>query len=355
MNKQLSIYLDGLRFLASVAVFFAHIPGFMGGYLWQLGGGGHLAVVFFFVLSGFVISFVTTSKEKNATTYAVNRLARIYSVAGPAIFLTVAAYGFISVADPESYHKLKATLYDPLTTTLAAVFFLNQSWREIIFFTNGPYWSLGYEVVYYAFCGVFLFTVGRRRVIYLLVLVAAMGPSIALYLPVWFLGYLSYRVTVRTKLSLSSALPLFVFSFLLFLIMPLSGLLAKANASSMALMNSWWPGLINSNATSFVGDYMMAALVSINFIAFSSLGEERSVFGAQIGSLIKKLSAHTFSIYLYHMPLLYVMAALYPHKGHVLMNAISCLVATPLLIFALSTQTENKKQVFRRYFERLLA
>lgn len=354
MNKQLSTYLDALRFLAAVSVFFAHAPGFMGGMLWQLGGGGHHAVVFFFVVSGFVISFVTATKEKDARTYAVNRLARIYSVAGPAIVLTTAAYYFIGSADPEAFGKLEATLYDPVTTLLSALFFLNQSWREVIFFTNGPYWSLGYEVPYYAFFGVLLFARGVPRTLGLVAVLAVMGPSVALYLPVWLLGVFCHRSTQRKELPLAAAFSLFGLSLALFFFV-LPGALRSINAASGELLAPCCAGLINMNARSFAGDYLMAALVAANFIAFAPLGRRYRIFGPRLAGIVRELSSHTFSIYLYHMPLLYIAGALYPHDRHPLINAFACLVVVPLLIYGLSLLTENKKHVFRFFFERRLA
>ena len=41
-----------------------------------------------FVLSGYVISFVSSIKETSFEQFAVSRLARVYSVALPAVFLT---------------------------------------------------------------------------------------------------------------------------------------------------------------------------------------------------------------------------------------------------------------------------
>jgi len=353
MNKPLSIYLDALRFLAAVTVFFSHVPGFMGGRLWQLGGGGHYAVIFFFVLSGFVISFATATKERDAGTYAVNRLARIYSVAGPAIVLTTATYYFIGSTDPEAFGKLEATLYDPVTTVLSALFFLNQSWREVIFFTNGPYWSLGYEVHYYVFFGVLLFARGVPRVLGLLAVLAVMGPSVALYLPIWLLGLFCHRYTQRKELSLPAALGLFGLSLTLFILLP--GFLPGINTASGEFFLPCCARLINWNARTFVGDYLMAILVAANFIAFAALGRRYRVFGPRLAGIVRELSSHTFSIYLYHMPLLYVASALYPHERHPLANAVASLVIVPLLIYGLSLVTENRKHMFRLFFERRLA
>ena len=50
---------------------------------------GNDAVMVFFVLSGFVIAYVADKKEKTFHDYALSRLARLYSVAAPALALTV--------------------------------------------------------------------------------------------------------------------------------------------------------------------------------------------------------------------------------------------------------------------------
>jgi peptidoglycan/LPS O-acetylase OafA/YrhL len=92
MNKQFSIYLDLIRFTAALFVFISHVPRFSGSWLWQLTGFGHEAVVIFFVLSGFVISYVVFDKNESPQKYITNRLSRIYSVSIPAILLTVTLY-----------------------------------------------------------------------------------------------------------------------------------------------------------------------------------------------------------------------------------------------------------------------
>ena len=53
---------------------------------------GHLATLavgVFFVLSGFVIGYAVHEREKDARSYFVGRAARVYSVAVPALVLTL--------------------------------------------------------------------------------------------------------------------------------------------------------------------------------------------------------------------------------------------------------------------------
>ena len=92
-----SLYLDLLRFTAAVAVFLDHLtptpsqPSIRAtGGLARVGNYGELAVAIFFVLSGYVISYVTSTRETTVQSYAVSRISRLYSVVVPALVLTFA-------------------------------------------------------------------------------------------------------------------------------------------------------------------------------------------------------------------------------------------------------------------------
>ena len=63
MTKALSLYLDALRFGAAFTVFLSHYGKFNGGLFWQIQPYGVTAVIVFFVLSGFVIAWVTEARN----------------------------------------------------------------------------------------------------------------------------------------------------------------------------------------------------------------------------------------------------------------------------------------------------
>ena len=85
MKREVSLYLDTLRFLAAFAVFVQHFAWqhFSGGLFWQIGPFGAQAVIVFFVLSGYLIGYVTDRESTTARGYALDRAARIYSVRRP--------------------------------------------------------------------------------------------------------------------------------------------------------------------------------------------------------------------------------------------------------------------------------
>jgi peptidoglycan/LPS O-acetylase OafA/YrhL len=105
MTKETSIYLDLIRFTAAAFVLIYHSYGtnITGGFLWQFGQYGHTAVIIFFALSGYVISYVATTKEKTLSEYVLSRTSRIYSIALPAILVTLICNELGNVVIQEHY------------------------------------------------------------------------------------------------------------------------------------------------------------------------------------------------------------------------------------------------------------
>ncbi|MBD0917172.1 acyltransferase family protein [Klebsiella michiganensis] len=88
MNKLTSIYLDLIRFTAALVVVLSHAAGFTSLKIPIISGLGTEAVVVFFVLSGYVIAYVSNNKENNYAAFFKARAIRIYSVLVPAILIT---------------------------------------------------------------------------------------------------------------------------------------------------------------------------------------------------------------------------------------------------------------------------
>lgn len=136
--------LDGLRGLCAMSVLVGHLVlvshllvwrgVYPGHFLTIIGSFGHLAVLIFFVLSGFVIGYTTPEQFtlKNAKQYIFRRLIRLY----PIYFIAI----ILSFAVSEKPFNL--------TQFLSHLFFL-QHWIVPIIDTNGPLWSLHYEFFFY--------------------------------------------------------------------------------------------------------------------------------------------------------------------------------------------------------------
>jgi peptidoglycan/LPS O-acetylase OafA/YrhL len=146
--------LTSLRFWAAAIVVLNHLDAAQLGFLPEIVQGwcqsGYEAVTFFFVLSGFILTYVYSSSRENEALnvsvrhFHVARLARI----GPAYYL-----GLVLLLPPFVYGFAVAGIMAADTFALAtiAVPSLLQAWFPPVSFSwNGPAWSLSVEVFFYA-------------------------------------------------------------------------------------------------------------------------------------------------------------------------------------------------------------
>jgi peptidoglycan/LPS O-acetylase OafA/YrhL len=160
----LSLYLDLVRFWLLPVFFLSIFPqtDYIRGLWWRLGNYGAVGVIIFFVLSGYVIAYVLSTRENSIGPYFSNRISRLYSVALPALILTFTLDSVGIFINPDFY-QMKAVLWRPESWSgyISSIFFLNE--YQIFDFggispgTNGPYWSLSFEATYYLVAGVAIF------------------------------------------------------------------------------------------------------------------------------------------------------------------------------------------------------
>ncbi len=190
-GRNASVLLDVLRFAAAVAVALSHMPlHFVAAGPIISERSGNLAVCVFFVLSGFVIRYVTVARVADGRSYWIDRASRIYSVVVPMLLLTfllepAAAWWspavYRSMVLPFSWGEIPLEALQNLSFTVGWWGFGSPP------LSNGPFWSLSFECVYYALYGVWQYAPRRRWVVVPLLLLAT-GPAISLLFPIWLLG-----------------------------------------------------------------------------------------------------------------------------------------------------------------------
>lgn len=345
MKKETSLYLDAVRFLAAAFVFIDHASSgrYTGGLLWQLAPLGPQAVMVFFVLSGFVITYVTETKEQSLRSYTISRASRIYSVALPALILTF-------VLD-EIARNIKPFLFNSswgyewtgrLSQFSHALVFLNQTWyNNINIGSNLPYWSLGYEVWYYVLFSIALFSSGLRKVLLLLLVLLFIGPKIVALFPIWLLGFLAYRICSRSKLSANLGLFLFVTSTVCLVLYELY------------VIRYGIPKLYNNflKVRLLYQDYIIGILFFIQVIGFNFSASFFSRILVFFKHPIRWLAGATFSLYLFHMPLCQFLSALSLWAANSWESRVMIYFGVPLIVFMLAHYTERKKHLWRRGIE----
>lgn len=358
MNRATSIYLDLVRFLAAVAVLLTHLAyaRFTGGLLQPWRTYGNDAVMVFFVLSGYVIAHTVASRDRDFRSYLVSRLARLYSVALPAIVLTLALDHLGKAIAPAMYDGFWYQGSDPLQRILRAATFTNELWFDSVrLFTNGPYWSLGYEFWYYMIFAAACFLRGAPRIATLGGLLALVGPKIMLLLPIWLLGVWVHRVNVRAAVGRALGWTLFAGSFALYA-------LFRALGCRDALLHWTWARfgkrfvegqLAWSNE--FLAAYVIGALVAANFVGMNAIAQDLAPLLARYERRIRDWAGYTFSIYLFHYPILQCLAAALPIEPRAWWNAALLFTLTLAACRLLGRWTEQRKDLARTVAETLAA
>jgi peptidoglycan/LPS O-acetylase OafA/YrhL len=341
MRRTTSLYLDAVRWFAASIVLLSHVSygGLTGGQLQFLSGFGIQAVDIFFVLSGFVVAHTYVTRETGPRSYAVNRAVRIYSVALPAIILTVLFDRLGLMQNPAVYAD---DPYQPLNLglVLRTVLFLGESWNAHRFpGSDGPYWSLSFEVWYYVGFGVFVFFPARWRWVGAAAVAAIVGPKIALMFPVWLMGVATYRLCGRRRIT--RRLGWFL------LVAPLPAYMAL-QCVTIAGPQPFMPLAGWASMMSIGHNYILGALFSIHLLGFNTVSDAFTSGLERIAKPIRWIAGTTFSIYLVHLPTMFLLAAISPFARGSAANAgflVAGAVATCLVFAALF---ERPKDFWRR-------
>lgn len=351
MNRETSLYLDVCRFLAAGVVFLSHVATrqLSGGFLWQVTDFGEDAVAVFFVLSGFVIGYVTSERETDARNYAINRLARLYSVALPALALTFLLDAAGAAIRPEFYSPAYID-YGAGDTPLrlgVGLLFLNEVWNaHIVMGSNGPYWSLGFEAWYYVVFGLAVFGPARWRLAACGLALAVAGPKIAALFPLWLGGVGLFHFMKRREVSAALGWYLFLGAPVLFLAVH------YGFAGSRGHMFAPF-ALTAERAQTILYFTLLGLLFAVHILGFRAVSAAFAPFLDRHAAAIRAVAGTTFSLYLFHMPVMLFVAAVAPWEVSAWPTRFLVLTVPPAVSFALSFLTERRKDWWRGLLERI--
>lgn len=299
MKRSLSVFLDLLRIIAATTVMIGHLAPTWGleGLEHKIESFGHDAVMVFFVISGYVITYSTTKKQTDAFEYTASRLARLYSVVLPALLLTGALLLIGSQLNPDHYKKY-ARGSEWLRHLLPIIFSQNIWSLSTSPPTNSPLWSLSYEFWYYAIFGCFYFaknTLHRWAGVFISALVA--GPPILLLMPCWLMGAAVATHGNTWSEKIKNPWVVFILGLMTLILSMFFLPVLPSDQRNNFLMHS----------SSFISDWLMAAGVSVMILAFHAVRiPEPSV---ACTNRFREWGDYTFPLYLLHYPLMVFFAA----------------------------------------------
>lgn len=347
ITRPMSIALDGLRFLLALGVLMMHsaewyrLTDQMPVTL-RLSRG---CVIGFFVLSGLVIADSALRRKSDLRDYAIARAARILPVAVPTVVFSALVYVLVKQLDGPFVPGFAA---EGVRATLTSFVFMSESSLVgIPTWGNTPYWSLCYEVWYYALFGAGFFLSGPRRIAAIAVLAILAGFNVLLLFPLWLAGaWLNRSAWARSLTARQGVIYLLGCAAMLQVIrlFDLNGLFWLRDQIPFSLSMSEW----------VLSDYPLTATVAVALAAL------RPLAGLAVGWLelcerpIRWLASFSFSLYLFHFPLLALMVRFGPQlPGGVwwLLLPMGILLA---VCAGIAQLTERQTPSVRRWLERVV-
>jgi len=352
MNKELSAYLDFSRFSAAMLVFFCHLDeSWVRGLFPFFTHLGLEAVGVFFVLSGYVIGYVTAGRENDPLTYAINRAARVYSVVIPCLLITflLDALGrhiwqnnYYQMDVVQQYSHVSKNLKEAIKIVASFTFF-DQIWQlNITPGSDAPFWSLCFEVPYYIIFAAVFFIKHSVRWIIFAALCLLVGPKIAALFPLWFLGYLCFRFVEKTNFSPGVGRLIFASSIAVWCVCEMVRWhysIGIGGPKGGGVMPNLWQFYIAG--VPFAASVLGIRLANINIF--------------QRFTLIRWLSGATFTLYLLHYPVaVFINTALPLYLNPFTRWSIIFVVVISLTLLV-AEFTERRKSDWRAGIKAILA
>jgi peptidoglycan/LPS O-acetylase OafA/YrhL len=335
MHPGFSIYLDLIRFSAAIEVLLSHLGPVFG---WHgLGVAyGHEAVVVFFVLSGYVISYAATVKDRTFGIFAVSRFTRIYSVAIPALLLTLILDHVGSSFSSATYEQSSSHY---AVRFLISLFLFNEGWWSVQAFSNGPFWSVCYELDYYLVFSCLLFLSGRTRILASIAAVLLVGLRPILLFPIWLFGSWAYFETASRRRSRVLHWSLFLLPLPAFWLYAAYSFNVQSNDIVQQCLG--WLGVSYDLGSSrhLLSDHYLGLVLALHFVGAKNLGPElRFVFG-RAAVLIQTLAGYTFTLYMVHMPILLTLSLIIDVKKVWAAPVVVAAIAAVTAIMGYLTET----------------
>jgi peptidoglycan/LPS O-acetylase OafA/YrhL len=351
LSPAASLVLDIVRFAAAIMVAVGHytLPMFSAG-LPLLITYAAAAVGVFFVLSGFVISYVTQSRHSTLVEYFVDRASRLFSVVVPALCFTVVA-DLIRSAILPGPGFMRADIGDYTLRIAASLTFTSQMWTlYLVPWTNDPFWSLSFEAFYYVMYGLAFYLRGWRRIAALTAICLVGGPGILFLAPAWFFGCVLHDLYQRCRRSprasartLTAVLAICVVSGLAAIARPVRDALHTANVAvnHQAYIWGYHKGqtLFLYSALGF-GLALIAILILVERLHFSP--KSRAV------RALRFIADGTFPLYLFHEPMLFLLRSIWHYDLYSRVDFAIILVSIVMVCVLLGPPCNWLKNVLRR-------
>lgn len=347
--------LDGLRGVAALLVVFYHIfEGFSFAELTNAAGDGvistlnhgHIAVDFFFMLSGFVISYAYDDRwgKMSIGDFFKRRLVRLHpmvvmgALVGVATFVAAGCRQWDGTVTPVSYVLMALVLTMFMVPALPGLPYEVRGNGEM-FPLNGPAWSLFFEYVGNILYALFIRRLSTKA---LAILAAALGVAHAFF----FVGDVSGYGCVGVGWTIDSVN---FFGGLVRMLFPFTvGMLLARTFVPRKVNGAFWVCTILPVAIFSVPYIASAGSVSLNslyeviciallFPLIVWMGACGTCGGSFTGRVSKLLGDLSYPLYIVHYPIMYLFYAWLIEEKHYTLGetwAVSAMVVAASILLA---------------------
>ena len=354
-----SLLLDVLRFAAAVSIALAHLtqPFFSKGWPLLI-DKAKVGLVALFLMSGIVIRYVTVMRRGRIQDFCVDRASRVYSVVIPSLLFTIVASYAARAANPAYYNaNWGADMSHPVWRIFVNLIFFAQSWNWTYApLSNEPFWTLSYEVFYYAIYAVLLYFGGFKRWFWFVALCILAGQHIVLLLPLWLFGCVLHDMYQRFRAPSISAVRLHlgflgagltgvvVMPYLVRLIIAAKNVVTRLFlAHHHRPVNLHWAYIY----------YAIGLPLGFGLLWSMLLLERLRVNDkTSFARAVRVLSEATFPIYLIHFPLFVLIAAIIPYNRYNSWFKLGMLALLIVISVPLAQPTSRFKNYLRDLIKR---
>jgi peptidoglycan/LPS O-acetylase OafA/YrhL len=312
------------------------------------------AVGAFFVLSGFTIRLITAGSPFRLDDYLVKRLARLWSVALPALLVTAVLDSTSALVNPDFYLANWGTEELPLLRLLANATFFSQVWGlDIVPQSNSPFWSIGYEAWFYVLYGLVL----ARKPLWAAGMALLAGPNIWFLLPLWACGIGVYEILARARTR--AQLVALLCTALALSVLTVGALATYRNdirQSYDQILSAYFGFFHVSRSRVGIGSMLPAAGVTFALVMVALLAAIKLAPPRVPGTIVKTarwLGEFTFPLYLLHVPLFVLCAALGFYDRHSSLQKIATFAGVCLVISCAVPLTDRIKRALQSGLSRL--
>ena len=346
LTRSTSLILDILRLAAALTVAYYHFFLLLfskNNYFLEIFSDlAHFSVIIFFVLSGYLIGYTTTNNNRGLKKYLTARFSRLYSVLFPVLiimFVIEKTIGFINYSSIAGLTRGMS-----IVRYIMSGMFLNEIW----FFSaapplNAPLWSLSFEFWFYIVFGLWFFRQKNNWKLTALFILSILisGPKILTMFPIWIFGMLAFKLP-KIKIKKGRTIIIAILSIVtLFVLFKMPALPFEIGTKPMYF------------AGQFIKDWLLGLLLGTLFwlLPLIQIKQESS----PLINRFRKLADLTYTIYLIHLPLIYLFIQFIDLNK---INLVRFFIYSSLIIIisgSLGYVLESKRKFWNLLFEKLFS